>query len=62
MATINDKREPDRRNWLSSSGSMACAAVGALYAVLEAFPAAAFVALVFRFPFPLGGYEGGAVR
>ncbi|MGE3316780.1 MAG: hypothetical protein AB7O26_16805 [Planctomycetaceae bacterium] len=59
MAIINEKREPGRPTRLSSAGPLACAAVGALYAVLGTFPVAAFVALVFRFPFPDAPYAGG---
>lgn len=35
------------------------AAVGAAIATLGAFPTAAFVALVYRFPIPFGGYRSG---
>ena len=61
MTTIKDKREPDRRKWLSSRGPVVCAAVGALYAVLGAFPVAALLALVYRFPMPMVGYSSGIV-
>jgi hypothetical protein len=35
------------------------ACCGALFAILLAFPLAAFAALVYRFPIPFGGYESG---
>lgn len=35
------------------------AALGAICAIVGAFPVAAFVALVYRFPFPLAGYQSG---
>ena len=59
MTATKDKREPDRRKWLSSRGPVVCAAVGALYAVLGAFPVAALLALVYRFPIPMVGYRSG---
>src|SRR5690606_18388201 len=38
---------------------MGPAALGAICTVVGAFPVAAFVALVYRFPFPLAGYQSG---
>lgn len=38
---------------------MGPAAVGAICTIVGAFPVAAFVALVYRFPFPFAGYQSG---
>jgi hypothetical protein len=59
MANDDHEQDSKPRIWLSSAGALACAAVGALYAVIGVFPVAALVALVFRFPIPFVGYESG---
>ncbi len=59
MTIDHDTDDLQRSHWLASAGPFKCAFVGAAYSVLGAFPAAAIVALVFRFPFPFGAYEGG---
>jgi uncharacterized membrane protein YfcA len=44
------------RTWLSGMGD---AVAGGLLTILGAFPVAAVVALVFRFPIPFAGYQSG---
>lgn len=52
---------PAARSPAARSGRPAWALLrGALAAIALSFPAAALTALVYRFPIPFGGYQGGA--
>ncbi len=59
MATDKEKQETPRQNEFSITETVTWPIFGAFYTVLGSFPIAAFVALVFRFPFPFAEYDGG---
>ena len=53
---MNDLQEPhNKRETLERTDLFRCAMLGGFYTAIGAFPTAAFVALVFRFPVPFAG-------
>ena len=55
----DEEKTDDNREPLNRVDQLRCSLLCGFYAIVGAFPLAALVALVFRFPIPFAGYRSG---